>query len=80
MLGSVAHATAGRSSRMGSEGTPEELICNETCKPAVLPRNRSEVHRCILEGAARRRAAKRGLVKRFLGNANYGNCSDCYEL
>ena len=66
---SEALATAGASLRDGSEQSFSEQICNETCKPEAKPRSRSEVRRCVIEGLARRRAAKRGLVKRLLGNA-----------
>ena len=66
---SSLHATAGSSSRVGPEDHPDQPICNETCKLKAPTRNRSEIRKCIIEGTARRRAAKRGMVKRFLGNA-----------
>ena len=67
---SEANATAGRSSETRTAGEhSDESICNETCKPEQFPKNRFEVRSCILEGQERRRRLKRGMIKRFLGNA-----------
>ena len=62
---SEANATAGGSCKtdVGSH------FSSEICKLDALPRSPEEIRGRIIEGQERRRAAKRGVVKRLLGNA-----------
>ena len=64
---SEAQATAGRMSQseLTQDGNAESC---KSCKPLVSPRSPKQIRECILEGAERRRAARRGTVKRLLGN------------
>ena len=62
---SEANATAGGSCKIDGE----QHSSSETCKPDAIPRSPSEIRDRILEGRERRRNAKRGVVKRLLGNA-----------
>ena len=65
---SEACATAGQASLRGRAQDFDSETC-KTCKPESLPRSPKRVRECILEGAERRRVAKKGTVKRLLGNA-----------
>ena len=65
---SEACATVGTASQSELKQDSESESC-KSCKPQSMPRSPKQIRECILEGVERRRAAKRGTIKRLLGNA-----------
>ena len=65
---SEASATAGGTCQTRFPQDSDRGSC-KSCKPQLPPRSPREIRECILGGAERRRAAKRGTIKRLLGNA-----------
>ena len=65
---SEAGATVGQTSQNELRQESDNESC-KICKPSSLPRSPEQVRERILEGTERRRIAKRGTIKRLLGNA-----------